>query len=303
MQNQKTIKVLLISQDKDFIYLFLQSVIPSFSFEAETSPDKAAANILNNSPSIVLCEHDMIDSVCSSLPEDKSSHSKWVIISPGKIEEHLISALKHRVHNIFPKNLLKDNESRKFFLLKIALIDNSFGLQNFLNPPKMLFYERFRSKKGKRETIEKIVNYFATCGYEIHQLYYVRLVLEELVNNALFHAFLEQNGKEKYHVSHFEKLADDEQINIDFGNDSESIGFAVTDNRGRLHPMTIVEKLARQHNRKGIYDESGRGIYLSAKFSSILVINIEKNKRTQILALFSDKPKDDPKPLSINFFD
>jgi anti-sigma regulatory factor (Ser/Thr protein kinase) len=114
---------------------------------------------------------------------------------------------------------------------------------------------------------------------------------------------LNEKGEEKYHVSHFERLAPDERIEVEFGNDSESIGYSITDNRGRLKPETVVEKISRHYYRKGVYDESGRGFYLSRMFSSLLIINIEKDKRTQMVGLFHETPKDAAKPLWINYFE
>jgi hypothetical protein len=298
--------VLLVAPDMSCANACVEALSPSFGVEVKTSPEDAARSIAEKSPSIILCEAGLVGQVRQLLGKEGNRdvlREKWVIMAPGKVEEHLQAALANGISNIFPEAVLRDKKAGQFLLENLVDRERCFGLRRYLKPPRMLFSEEIRTKGDKREIIEKAVNYFATCGYEIHELYDARLVLEEMINNSLFHAFVNEHGEEKYHVSHFEELAPGERIEIEFGNDSESIGFAVADNGGRLDPAMVVGKLARQYYREGLYDESGRGLYLSRMFTSLLVVNIEKGKRTQMVAIFGETPQDAIKPLCVNYFE
>jgi anti-sigma regulatory factor (Ser/Thr protein kinase) len=298
--------VLLVVADASGIDSFLQALSASLDLEVARSPVEAAHSIERKLPSIVLCAAQLLEPLCAALPKmvtPAAGQAKWVIITPGKIDDYFQIARAHAVYNLYPESMLANAAQGVFLLENQMYRERAFGLKRYLRTPHLLFGEAMHTRKAKRELIEKAVNYFATCGYEIHELYDARLVLEEMVNNALFHAFANERGEERYQVAHFEQLAPGERIEIEFGNDAEAIGFAVTDNGGRLQPATIIEKLARQYNREGIFDESGRGLYLSRMFSSLLVINIEKGKRTQMVAIFGEKREDAIKPLCVNYFE
>jgi hypothetical protein len=318
MNKATTHCALLISPDTTSTYLVSQALPPGVTLEVSASVEDAVRSITQKSPSIVLCMASLFEGVCARLGRSGAPDvpmGKWAILCPGKVEDELRTALAHGIYNVFPQSVLMNKDMGFLLLENLIHPEGCFGLRGYLKPPRMLFSQEIRTGGDKREAIEKAVNYFATCGYEVHELYNARLVLEEMVNNSLFHAFVNDRGEEKYQarlhgqVSHFDRLAPGERIDVEFGNDSESIGFAVTDNGGRIEPMTVVEKLARQYNREGIYDESGRGIYLMRMFSNLLVINIEKHKRTQLVAIFGptrlngQAPQDAAKPLCVNYFE
>ncbi|MFH0792627.1 MAG: hypothetical protein V2A74_01200, partial [bacterium] len=90
-----------------------------------------------------------------------------------------------------------------------------------------------------------------------------------------------------------------EEILVEWGMGKRRLGFSVTDNSGLLAPETVLDKLYRQITREGVLDVTGRGIYLTCRLSSSMIVNIEKKKRTQFVLLFDE---DDPgwnKPLHI----
>jgi hypothetical protein len=126
------------------------------------------------------------------------------------------------------------------------------------------------------------------------------LIIEEAINNALFHAFADETGKEKYHPHDFVALDGSDELWIEYGADATTIGFSVNDNRGRLTPELIIGKLSRQYNREGLFDESGRGLYLARILSGQIIFNIKKDKHTQIICLFYEKRLNIPKIFCIN---
>jgi anti-sigma regulatory factor (Ser/Thr protein kinase)/CheY-like chemotaxis protein len=179
---------------------------------------------------------------------------------------------------------------------------DGFGLVLHFEHTLELYSLTVRTRPDKNEAIERVINYFATNGFNIHKLYNVRLILEELLNNALFHAFHDSAGREKYRMSDFSSLEAEEQVRVDFGNSGDVVGFSITDNAGTLTPEVVLEKMARQHTREGLLDVSGRGLHLSRMLTSNLFINIEEGQRTQIAALFREREDSGRlKPLTINY--
>ncbi|MBI1291122.1 hypothetical protein GC173_07740 [bacterium] len=179
---------------------------------------------------------------------------------------------------------------------------SGFGLHAHLYHTMEMYNVSVSTMKEKNEAIESVINHFATSGFEVHELYDVRLILEEALNNALFHAFRTPTGEEKYSVSTLVQLDPKEKVRIEYGNNARMAGFSVTDSAGSLKVHTILDKLERQLNKEGLFDSSGRGLYLSRMLTTSFIINIEEGKRTQVLALFDKRRHTErPKPFILNF--
>lgn len=240
-----------------------------------------------------------------------TSHTNQLLELRGRVPMGLVSAcsLEGCIGDLRKWGLLQvavkvppctDLEVRHFIEM-VEDARNGFGLIGYLGDTVEMYSVAIRTIPEKHAAIERAVNHFATCGFNVHELYDVRLTLEELANNALFHAFQTETGAEKYSIRGFTQLEDGESVRIEYGSDGLVAGFSVTDNAGTLATRTILNKLERQLNREGLYDESGRGIYLTRMLSSQYVINIERGKRTQSVVLFDERRKSDrPKPFLVN---
>lgn len=194
------------------------------------------------------------------------------------------------------------SEETKHFVSCLLDPASGFGLHGYLHHTMEMYSVSVATMREKNDAIEKVINHFATSGFEVHELYDVRLILEEALNNALFHAFRTPTGEEKYSVSTLSQLEPREKVRIEYGNSARMAGFSVTDNAGSLRVHTILDKLERQLNREGLYDCSGRGLYLSRMLTTSFVINVEEHRRTQIVALFDKRRHPDrPKPFMLNF--
>ncbi len=190
------------------------------------------------------------------------------------------------------------------FISMIVNPANGFGLISYLSSTIQMYSVALDTIASKMMAIERVINHFATCGFEVHELYDVRLILEEITNNCFFHAFLTASGEEKYSIANFTKLEPEENVRIEYGSDSALVGFSVTDNAGTLPVGVVISKLERQFNQEGVFDESGRGLYMSQMLAAKLVINIDRFKRTQIVALFEESRKRNvgrPKPFLVNY--
>lgn len=179
---------------------------------------------------------------------------------------------------------------------------SGFGLMSYLSATIEMYNLSVATVPEKVAAIERVINHFATCGFGVHELYNVRLILEEIVNNAFFHAFRTATGEEKYSIAGFRRLEEGETVRIEYGSDSLHVGFSVTDSAGTLPISVILDKLERQMNHDGVFDESGRGLHLSRLLASRLVFNVEQGRRTQLVAIFETTPRADrPRPFVVNY--
>lgn len=218
------------------------------------------------------------------------------------LKDYLADMKRHGIFQVTIKSGPQTIEEVTQFVYCLRNPMNGFGLSRYFYNTSELYAYNLRTLDERNQTVDRVINHFATTGYEIHELYNVRLILEEMLNNALFHAFLNGAGQEKYGVHSFERLEEHEQVRVEYGSSSVVAGFTVTDNSGTLALRKIIAKLERQFVDDSLFDENGRGLYLSHMLSSALIFNLEEGKRTQVVALFDStrRKTDMPKPFMIN---
>lgn len=224
------------------------------------------------------------------------------LITDGDIEEYLMDMRRWGLLQIAVKNDPLEEHEVEFFVECVIDPLNGFGLCRYLSQTVEMYNLSVATIMEKNVAVERVINHFATANFEIHDLYDVRLILEEVLNNSFFHAFKTPSGEEKYNIHTFKHLEAGEKIRIEYGSNARVAGFTVTDNAGSLSVRTVMNKLERQFNREGLFDVSGRGLYLSRMLSSSFVINIEEGKRTQVIALFDERRRmPRPKPFMVNY--
>lgn len=223
------------------------------------------------------------------------------ILSDAHAEEYIPKIKPWEIYFVIPKSPLFLDSETIIYVENLINPRAAFSLIRYLDQTIEMYAEVIKTRSEKNLGVEKIINHFATCGFDVHELYDVRLVLEEMLNNAFFHAFRDYNGEEKYKISSFKTLDVNEAVIIEYGSDSVNVGFSVADNAGILKPETILTKLERQYNKEGIFDENGRGLYLSRVLSNRFVVNIERSRTTQAIALFREKSLTELKPFTINY--
>jgi anti-sigma regulatory factor (Ser/Thr protein kinase) len=277
---------------------------PQYDVVVSPTLDGAREQIISRKTDLALGDFEIYLNSGINFPEELrriQPSVKTALISRLDTEYYISHLLPWDCFHVFPK--LPCYNARDVFLFIDNILDpfNAFGLGRYLDQDAETDEIRIKNRFEKNRTVEHVINFFAGCEYEIHELYDIRLIMEELINNAVFHAFVDENGHPRYHVKNFESLDSSEEVWLSYGADATTIGFSITDNRGLLKPGVIIDKLSRQYNREGLYDERGRGLYLARLLSGNMVLNIEEGRRTQIACLFYEKRINIPKPFSINY--
>lgn len=161
-----------------------------------------------------------------------------------------------------------------------------FGLEPHLEPGTKIHSLSIRCKPDKAEAVESILKFFGEFKSDQSFEFDLRLILEETLNNAIFHAFRDSEGREKYKIATFDCIDDDEEVRVSYAADSKTIALSVTDNQGGLDRDTVLAKFERQFKVEGLMDENGRGLYLTYSLSGRLLFNLVPGEKTEVVALF-----------------
>jgi CheY-like chemotaxis protein len=223
---------------------------------------------------------------------------KTALITAYNVDEYIELIKNDGISNIIPKTV-PFNFSELESIVHGLISGEVFGLERYLLPAKTILatYRVTTSREGRnvREEISGLfVRQFGTSGD-------IKLVLDEIITNAIYHAPVTAEGIEKYSVFSEIKLDPDEYIDVVCGYDQEKYGVSVTDLKGRLRKETVLAKIGRQLSGKGLLDDSGRGIHMSRVFADRMIINIDRGKKTEVVVLNYFSPTfRGYKPLYIN---
>jgi len=160
------------------------------------------------------------------------------------------------------------------------------GLAVHLDPGTPITECRIRQQQDKPEFINSVLELARTVRGDASLDFHLQLILEEIVNNSILHAFHTEQNEEKYRIDTFTNLDEDEEIEAAFGADSKTIAVCVGDNQGCLRRETILTKIERQLNKHGVLDQNGRGLYLAYSLAGRAIFILRPKKLTQTIVLF-----------------
>jgi anti-sigma regulatory factor (Ser/Thr protein kinase) len=200
--------------------------------------------------------------------------------------------------NIIPKTV-PFNYAELGVIIEGLLTENIFGLKRYLLEDgvieKELCIKSSDDAKAVREEVTAlIVEKFGSAGD-------VKLIMDEMITNAIYHAPITASGEKKYEEYVPVQLEPSEYVYVTYGYDTEKYGISVTDMQGHLKKETVLYKIDRHLRGEGMLDDSGRGIHMSRLFADRLIINIHPQKRTEVIFMnyFLNKYSG-YKPLCIN---
>jgi anti-sigma regulatory factor (Ser/Thr protein kinase) len=238
-----------------------------------------------------------------ALKQHLPASTKMALITDLHMEQYLHLLQRWAIYNVIAKAPAYDTNELHRMVIHLLDPAQAFGLRRHLAPSSHCFTATIRDRHQRKNVIEQITGYFNSLDHPAHDLNDVRLLLEEAINNALYHGFENHSGEKKYHAPTFVALEPHETISVEYGSDDRSLGFTVTDTGGILTPTVIIEKLRRQVSREGLLDESGRGIYLSHALADKFIVNIENHKRTQTVVIFFPRQINPYKSLHIHYLE
>ncbi len=199
-----------------------------------------------------------------------------------------------------------DLSDRQLHLFFKHLVDPNQrgGLSDYFPEGHPIKRYRLTDQTRRSEVLESVSADFE--GQVPVDSYDLQLVFEEILNNALIHAFRTIRSHPKYGAVSKTLLDSEDEVCVEWTtylnpqDGSQTSGaLAVSDNQGLLAPHVAWERFFRQTSLKGLLDTNGRGLYLVHLLSSLMLINIWPGKRTEILAFFDPVPQGTDRPVSI----
>ena len=168
-----------------------------------------------------------------------------------------------------------------------------FGLQKYFPWGVTLYNMEISSYEEKARALDVLNAYAELAGARGPVRDRMALVAEELIMNALYHAPVDEQGKQRYeHLPRKElaKMTFDRKVKITCASNGQHFAIAVTDSYGSLDKDTVVKFLSKgtQKELEPEQRESGAGLGLvtGLKNASKLVFNLAPGNGTEVIALF-----------------
>ncbi|PJZ70211.1 hypothetical protein CH373_12680 [Leptospira perolatii] len=254
-------------------------------------------------------------------------HTLYSLMTAYNINDYINFAYEHDIWNIIPKYSFLDINLIPVMVYKL-LTKDIFGVekyfghqfkiqqsddQGFSVPPENgIVYRKISSDEERNYFCNRIAKYLIEKGAPnaVHQ------ILEELTSNAMIRAPRDSKGNSKYQYELPSRdllvpmeniqLAESDYFEIGYGISENSIIIVVRDHFGSLNRKEILKRLDRHITvnepsgfPSGLADSHGRGLYICREISDQLIFNIEKGRRTEIIALMDKQTNKGYKSLSI----
>lgn len=297
-------RLVIIDQNSEAAKNLVRHLPREFSAVIASSLDEGKERLARTPYDIALIDINTALQADSDLPplvQHSPTTTKRALLTDLHMEQYLHLLHRWGIYNVLAKAPSYDTHELSRTVIHLLDPMQAFGLHRYLAPGCEIRIATIQDRREKKHAIEQIMADFGTIDHTAHDLHDVRLLLEESINNALYHGFQDQVGQKKYHPPTFVALESHETITVEYGSDERSFGFTVTDSGGLLTPNVIIEKLRRQVTLEGLLDESGRGLYLSHALADKFIINIEKQKRTQTVVVFFSRQINPYKSLHIHY--
>ncbi len=232
------------------------------------------------------------------LVKEKYPRTKTALITAYNVNDYVRMAKENDISNIISKST-PFNFDEFNSIVNNLVTEQIFGLANYMLPDFNVLGEyTIVSSQQISEVEENIIELIA----RFHKAEpFINILLEELITNAVYHAPVDENGKEKY-IKHSDVTLDEaEAVKIFVGRDSEKYGVSVMDTSGKLTKKNALFKIDRHIHGEGLLDEDGRGLHMSRIYSDRFIINIKKDVATEAIFMnyLGEKYKGF-KPLYIN---
>jgi len=174
-----------------------------------------------------------------------------------------------------------------------ALRHNLFGLAKYFPWGVTTFSIVVSSGAQKSKAIDVILEYAALAGVRAPVRDRIQTVADELMMNALYHAPVDDQGKELYAgktIRELSQLPEVPSIEVQYGSSGRYFGISVRDGGGSLTRDRAMQYLAKARSGTADVEQkiSGAGLGLVSVLRSVskLIFNLEPGTSTEVIGLF-----------------
>lgn len=272
-------EILLIIKDEIIESLFLKKykeLLVGIELTFGKADEKFRKEIESGRFNLVICDLDANFNLIMDLYGKQKDKVPFLFITDLEYSNFLGALKEERISNIFPKGLLIEDYVTSSKMILNLCKGNIFGIHNYTEYPVFLETMTVHYSSEIRKLSLKIDFLFPYLNKE--KAMRIKLAFYEIASNAFFHSHSLEKGGESY-------ISD--PIFISFAEDSEKILFSITDKRGTLDKNTVFYWLFKRFHEDGaLPDNHGRGFFLMKNIIDNLIININKEKMTEFIAIF-----------------
>lgn len=230
-----------------------------------------------------------------------SSEIKSGLFSKREGAEAVATGIHHLHSSLLGVNdpCWKVTESR----LKGSSLNYPWELSNLTNGITL------RESNQRSDCYQTIIS-TTTFGQKSQNRDRLNLILEELLSNAFYHSYKNQNQVDKYDRLKPVTLGSGEEIRIFFRDNSEGLHLVIEDQGGSLSFRDFSSCFSRcfqqTDNHIAFEDKhtgAGLGLFLVFEIVSHMTVQVTKNKKTRISLWLSNTNQYDPDSFSFNFFE
>jgi CheY-like chemotaxis protein len=299
-------RILLVEPSEDLRRVLLRFLGETFRVEAVATAQQAI-EILRNDRGFDLMLADLAMEPVSglSLAETVSEQFPTVRIAltvPARfqVDQCLHGIRRQHIYQVLVKHAPFDFDEFLVDIENIFAPSKAIGIERYMLEGARIHVSELRSRQDKMQFAEEAMRFFRRYRASESELAEIRLALEEILNNAFYHAFRKSNGQEKYKLGTDVLLDLGENVTASYGCDEDCLGFSIADNAGTLDAQVFLGKLERQQSQEALMDENGRGLHLSRMVSDRMILNLRPGKLTESILLFRHRPRWGSKPILIN---
>lgn len=316
-QAVKSRRVLVIEPDRK------QQVISKMALggtgvrlDVAANEEEAHACLQNGRYDLVFISSDLANFV----PEVRK---KWptanlVMMASSNVPDE-IPRLKEHV-KLVPNIVSRNPEDRTFTVKNIAttvtklITKDLFGLEKYMIWGVEVHERPVQHSEQRKDLIEQMCEHFKSIGVRSTVTDRIATVAEEMLMNAIYDAPVAADGTTVYAGvarTSAVQLKPEEFGEFRFACDGMLAAISVSDPFGRFRMETLINYLERNYSNKdgGSIQEpgkggAGRGLHQIIEGSDLVVFNVKKNSRTEVIALFNLDPraKDLPQNPTFHFF-
>lgn len=239
------------------------------------------------------------------IPEVKASspNAKLVFMASSNVPAELpvLKKFAKDISNIVSRH----PEDRTFTVKNVAttvgkLVANDFfGLEKYMIWGVEVQSKPVTHSADRGHLIEAMQEYFQNLGVRSAIFEKAGAVAEELLMNAIYDAPTSKDGKSLYNQLDRKQavtLEKSQQATFRYSCDGMLAAISVSDPFGGFPMQTLINYLERNYSGAAETQEegkggAGRGLHQIIESSDLVVFNVRKNVRTEVVALFHLDPK------------
>lgn len=268
-----------------------------------STAEEGKVKIENGSYDLLFVESSLWELV--NLAHSKMPSADLVLMTSDQIPTYLPNL---RQLSSIP-NVVSRNEADRTFSIKSILTTvsklvsgNIFGLEKYLSWGADVQQHAITKSSERPQLIQAMDVYLEKVGVRRSQRDRMRLVLEELLMNAIYDAPVGADGKSMFnHLPRTQEvtLAPAQQGVLRYACDGMFVALSVRDPFGSLRGETILRYLENNYgaeagelNAKEGKGGAGRGLHLIVQSSDLVVFNLQAGKQSEVIALFNLEVKE-----------